>query len=95
VPLEHAAGGALRPGDRIDVISVSDGVARYVAVDLGVISVAEGASGSIGSSLAFHVVVAVEASDALELAEALDTGSVELVRSTGAAGVERAGSSGP
>lgn len=87
VSIEHAAGGALVPGDRVDVISVSDGVASFVATDLEVISVAEGAAGGIGSISAYHVVVNVDASTALRLAEALDGRSLEVIRSTGALAV--------
>lgn len=84
VPMEHAAGGSLVPGDRVDVISVVDERARYVAADLEVTSVSDGAvSGGIGSVSAYHVVVNVDAEEALRLAEALDVGSVEIVRSTG------------
>jgi Flp pilus assembly protein CpaB len=92
VPVEHAAGGSLVPGDRIDVISVVDGSARYVVIDLEVISVSETSSSAIGSITAYHVVVNVEADEALDLAQALDAGSVEIVRSTGANQIgERAG----
>ena len=87
VAVEHAAGGALVPGDRVDVISVVDGVARFVAVDLEVASVADGSSGAIGSSSQYHVVVAVDGEEALSLAAALDQGSMEIIRSTGAAAV--------
>lgn len=83
VPVEHAAGGALVPGDRVDVISVVDGSAGYVATDLEVISVPERSSGAIGTVSTYHVVVSVEADQALALAEALDGGSLEIVRSTG------------
>lgn len=84
VPMEHAAGGSLATGDRVDVISVVDDRARYVAADLEVISVSDGAaSGGIGTISAYHVVVNVDAEEALRLAEALDAGSVEIIRSTG------------
>ena len=83
VPMEHAAGGALVVGDRVDVIAVADGVASFVASDLEVVSVSDGSTGSIGTVSSFHVVVNVTADDALRLAEALDTGAVEIVRSTG------------
>lgn len=84
VPVEHAAGGALVAGDRIDVISVVDGSARYVATDLEVTSVSGGsASGGIGAVSAHHVVVNVGAEDALVLAEAMEAGSIEILRSTG------------
>jgi len=95
VPVEHAAGGSLRAGDRVDVISVADGTARFVAVDLGVISVADTATAGIGGTGPYHVVVAVEASDALRLAEALEAGSVELVRATGAERVGEVGAVEP
>jgi len=84
VPIEHAAGGTLVAGDRVDVISVVDATARFVATDLEVISVSESPSNAIGSISAYHIVVSVEAGEALELAQALDAGSVEIVRSTGA-----------
>jgi Flp pilus assembly protein CpaB len=88
VPPEHATGGSLSPGDRVDVISVMDGAARYIATGLEVIAVSEAGSGSIGSVTAHHVTVAVESDQALRLAEAMEAGSMELVRSTGAAEVE-------
>lgn len=94
VPVEHAAGGALAAGDRVDVISVSDATADYVATDLEVVSVAEGAAGAIGAVSSYHVVVSVDADQALALAEALDSGSVELVRSTGSEAVARGVESG-
>lgn len=84
VPVEHAAGGSLVPGDRVDVIAVVDGTAQYVAGDLEVVSVAAGSSGAIGSIGAYHVVVSVDAGEALALAQAMGSGSIEIVRSTGA-----------
>jgi Flp pilus assembly protein CpaB len=88
VAIEHAAGGSLRAGDRVDVISVVDGRGSYVAVDLEVIAVSEAAGTSIGSTSGYHVVLAVSAEDALRLAEAIDGGSLEVVRSTGAPDIE-------
>lgn len=84
---EHAAGGSLKTGDRVDVISVDDGTARFIAEGLEVIAVSDVGSGSIGSATSHHVTVAVEADEALRLAEALEAGSMELVRSTGAAAI--------
>lgn len=83
VSIEHAVGGTLSAGDRIDVISVGDGVAAYVVVDVEVLGASEG-DGSFGGSRDYHVVVAVEADQALALAAAIDSGSLEIVRSTGA-----------
>ncbi|MFP3882726.1 MAG: hypothetical protein ACLFWH_10460 [Actinomycetota bacterium] len=88
VPVEHAAGGSLVAGDRVDVISVIDGTARYVASDLEVVSVSEGSSGGIGAVSAHHVVVNVDSDEALHLAEALDDGSVEIVRFTGSEAIQ-------
>lgn len=90
VPVEHAAGGSLTAGDRVDVIAVDDDAARFVAVDLEVISVSETGSGSIGSISAYHLVVNVDADQALELAEALAAGPVEVLRATGADRIEEA-----
>lgn len=91
VSVEHAVGGAVVPGDRVDVISVDDGVASYVAADLVVVSVAEPSGGGIGGTGGFHIVVSVDADQALRLAEAMESGSVEVLRSTGAAPVETGG----
>jgi Flp pilus assembly protein CpaB len=84
VPIEHAAGGTLVAGDRVDVISVTDGAARFVATDLEVVSISDTSSSGIGSISAHYIVVTVGAEQALALAHALDTGSVEIIRSTGA-----------
>jgi Flp pilus assembly protein CpaB len=92
IAMEHAAGGGLSVGDRVDVISVVEGSARYVATGLSVVSVAAPSSGAIGAAGTFHVVVAVSADQALDLAEALESGSMEIVRSTGAEEVAVSGS---
>ena len=84
VDVEHAAGGSIGPGDRIDVIAVDDGVASYVARDLEVLGVSEGERGSLGGLGGFYIIVAVEETEALRLAEAIDAGSMEVVRATGA-----------
>lgn len=86
IATEHAAGGALVSGDRVDVISVGDGVASFVARDLEVTGVSESAGAAIGAASAYNVVVAVTADQALALAQAIDSGSMEIVRSTGALG---------
>lgn len=83
VSIEHAVGGTLSTGDRIDVISVDDGLAAYVVVDVEVLGVSED-DGSFGAAGDYHVVVAVDADQALALAAAIDSASLEVVRSTGA-----------
>jgi Flp pilus assembly protein CpaB len=85
IPVEHAAGGALQPGDRVDVIMVREGIADYVATDLEVTGVADLGSGAIGAASQYHVVVAVSAEEALVLAEAIASESIEIVRATGVA----------
>lgn len=85
IPPEHAAAGALRPGDRVDVIEVRDGMARYLATGLEVLAAedTEG-GGGIGGLRAYSVTLAVDDRTALRLALALRTADLELVRATGA-----------
>ena len=85
---EHAAGGALAVGDRVDVITVVDGVARFVAVDVGVVGIAASDSGAFGTIGSYYVILAVEPAQSLALAEAIESGSVELIRATGAIPLE-------
>lgn len=94
VAKEHAAGGVLAPGDRVDVISTQDDVAFYVAAGLEVTGVAESDGGAIGTTGQYHVVVAVTSDEALAIAEAIAAGSVEIVRSTGAEEIEGSESDG-
>jgi Flp pilus assembly protein CpaB len=84
VAIEHAAGARIVVGDRVDVITVVDGVARYVATDLAVYAHADIETGGLSTG-AYHLTVAVDDDQALALAEAIASGSVEIVRSTGAA----------
>lgn len=95
VPVEHAAGGAVVEGDHIDVISVVEGTAMFVAADLEVVSVSERATGAIGSFSEYHIVVSVTGDQALELAQALDSGSIEVVKSTGADPIAQESRNGP
>ena len=83
VPVEHAAGGTLETGDSVDVISVGEPGAEFVATGLDVVGVAQ-PSGGVGSIAGYHVVVAVTSSQALALAEAMDAGDIELLKATGA-----------
>lgn len=79
---DHAVGGALHVGDRVDVISAEKGQGRFVAVAIEVLDVSAGDSRSSGDRLG--VVVAVSEAEALAIAGALDGSAVHLVRSTGA-----------
>lgn len=83
---DHAVGGDISVGDRVDVIWVDDDVARYVVTGVEVIDVTgnERTGGAFSASQAFSITVAVDDVQALQLAEALNSGQIELVRSTGA-----------
>lgn len=87
VPIDpaHAVGGALVPGDRIDLIHVTETGPRYVLVGAEVLSVATPDRAALTGSTGFHVVLAVDEDSALEVAAAINDGKIELVRSTGAA----------
>lgn len=87
VPVQHAVGGALRPGDRIDVIEVRDGAASYVVTDAEVLDVAASEQRGIAALEQFSVTLAVDDRTALRLAAAVRAGTLDVVRSTGAAPV--------
>ena len=86
VPIDpaHAVGGALVPGDRIDLIQVTEAGPRYVLVAAEVLSVPTPDRAALTGSTGFHVVLAVDGESALEVAAAINEGQIELVRSTGA-----------
>jgi len=85
---EHAAGGDLRPGDRVDVIDVDAGEATQVARSVEVLSVANRADGGLArpGPSDYFVVVAVSEQISLRLAQALADGKIDIVRATGATG---------
>jgi Flp pilus assembly protein CpaB len=86
-----AVGGDLAAGDRVDVISVEDGIPTYVAVDLEVLRSlgSPTSSGALGSAAltSYYVTVSVDDRTALGLARALEIGQVSILRSTGAAAI--------
>jgi Flp pilus assembly protein CpaB len=86
VASEHAVGGALTAGDRIDVIDVREDSSTYVLQDAEVLAVGGGRTGGIGSVAGggFHVTVALDDEAALRLAFGMADGKIEIVRSTGA-----------
>lgn len=90
VPLDPdlAVGGALAPGDVVDVIAVQGGTASYLVRGAQVLAVHSGAVAGLGAgSSGFSVTIAVDSSSALAIAAAISAGNgaVQLVRSTGAA----------
>lgn len=88
IPLEQsrAAGGSIAAGDLVDVISVVEGEAMYVVAGVEVVVVPSGGQAAFGV-LDYHIVVAVDERQALALAEAMDRGRIDVVRSTGAPSV--------
>jgi Flp pilus assembly protein CpaB len=90
IPLQaaQAANGAIDVGDQVDVIATtSDLGARYVLLGAAVVDRSSdgGGGGLVGSarSSEFVITVEVDADQALELAAAIDGGTITVVRSTG------------
>jgi len=90
VAVEHAAGGTLVVGDRVDVISMPGEEPSFVATDLEVVSIADTAQTGLSGTGPYHVVVGVSPEEALALARAIADGSLEMLRSTGANVLEEA-----
>ena len=84
VARSHAAGGAISVGDRVDVIAVVEDKAHFVAAGAEVIEVSSPGEGALSGGAEFFVVISVDSQTALDLAGALNTGDIEVVRSTGA-----------
>lgn len=80
----HATGGMISDSDVVDVIVVTDGLAEYIVIAAPVLDVASSSSSGIGASGQYYVTVAVDSLTALRIAAAIDGGSIEIVRSTGA-----------
>lgn len=90
IPLEpwQAANGELQVGDTVDVIEATREGSRYVLTNASVVgrSGGEDSGGLVGGSRASDLVVLVEVDgpQALELAAAIEAGTIMVVRSTGA-----------
>jgi Flp pilus assembly protein CpaB len=82
VDAEHAVGGQLKPGDRVDVIDATG--PAYVLADAEVLGVARPAKGALSPGRSHAVTVAVDPESALRLAAAIRGGKVEVVRATAA-----------
>lgn len=80
----HAVGGSVAVGDLVDVIATENGIARFVAVGAPVLAVPSAERRGITGGNSYFVVVAVDADTALRLAQAVDSGSIDVVVSTGA-----------
>ena len=97
IPRSRAVGGALRVGDRIDVLSVvrNTGVSAYVASDVQVLAFSGAGSGPLQGSDDASVTIAVDSDAAARIASAQETGSITLVRATGATPLHAAGAVAP
>lgn len=95
VAREHAVGGQLRPGDRVDVVDVVTGRATYAVTDAEVLAVGTESAGDVGTRPGqFNVTIAVDAESALRVSAALADDRVEIVRSTGAPAADRQATAG-
>ncbi|MGH2755155.1 MAG: RcpC/CpaB family pilus assembly protein, partial [Actinomycetota bacterium] len=90
VQTDHAVGGALRPGDRIDILATFQAGARdartvVLAQDVEIRDVAE-AQGLIENAGQVGVTVAVDPEQAVRLAFAIRNAEIDVVRVTGVPG---------
>lgn len=90
IPLEswQAANGELQVGDQVDVIAATRDGSKYVLTNAAVVGrSSDGVSGGlVGGTRAGELVILVEvdSDEALELAAAIEAGTIMVVRSTGA-----------
>ncbi|MDJ0954959.1 MAG: RcpC/CpaB family pilus assembly protein, partial [Acidimicrobiia bacterium] len=86
IPIEQsrAVSGLLTRGDTVDIVLVADGVATFVAAGIEVLDVPSAETNALGARSGYAPTVAVDSSQALRIAAALDTGDVHIIRSTGA-----------
>ncbi len=87
IPLSRAVGGALDVGDRVDVLAVQHNSGRggYVATDVPVLAFTTHSGGPLHAADDASITIAVDPAAAQRVAAALETGSITLVRATGAA----------
>lgn len=87
VPIDpaHAAGGSIRPGDRVDVVDIGDdGEAAYVVRDAPVHEVSAERSGALAGVGSAHIVLGLTEDQVLAVARAIADGRVDVVVTTGA-----------
>jgi Flp pilus assembly protein CpaB len=92
IPRSHAVGGALDVGDRVDVLAVqrTTGRSGYVATDVQVLAFSGRDAGPLQGSDDASVTIAVDSAAAARIASALETGTITLVRATGAPPLQKA-----
>ncbi len=89
IPRTRAVGGALGAGDRVDVLAVqrNSGRPSYVATAVEVLEFDLQDNGPLPGSDDASVTIAVDSASAARIVSAIETGTVTLVRATGAAPV--------
>ncbi|MGH8926259.1 MAG: SAF domain-containing protein [bacterium] len=87
IEIEHAVGGGLVAGDRIDLIAVSETGPEYILFSAEVLEVPSTARGSLAGATGYFVVVAVDDQQALAVAAAIRSDDIEIARSTGSSPV--------
>ena len=92
IPRSRAVGGALDVGDRVDVLAVqrTTGRSGYVATNLQVLAFSGRVAGPLQGSDDASVTIAVDSAAAARVASALETGTITLVRATGASPLRQA-----
>ncbi len=85
IPIDQtrAVSGNLARGDSVDIVLVVDGIATYIATGIEVIDIPGDGTNALGARTGYAPTVAVDATQALRIAAALDTGDVHIIRSTG------------
>ena len=90
IPIDraNAVGGALRVGDKVDVLAVFGDQARFILTDTTVLALSDTGESSGGLLRAgtdtYFVTVGVDEISALSVAEALKSGELQIVQATGA-----------
>ena len=90
IPIDraNAVGGALRVGDKVDVLAVFGDQARFILTDTTVLALSDTGESSGGLLRAgtdtYFVTVGVDENSALSVAEALKSAELQIVQATGA-----------
>lgn len=95
--INRAVGGDIVVGDRVDIIGFDDIGPHFIATDVAVLDVPGERTSAFAAATSFAITVAVDETEALAIAAALEAGDVHVIRSTGAPEVtiERLAPPGP
>jgi Flp pilus assembly protein CpaB len=84
IDINRAVSGDLAPGDRVDVVGFDEQGAHYIATSVEVLAVPDAGQNAFGTTSGFAVTLAVSDTEALEIAGAIEYGTIHILRSTGA-----------